>query len=95
MYDRSAPDYSTPAPDSLIFPSRSGGDAHTVTQHVTRRAGGAFRIGERYVTCTCKAGRYRAFIGRRAFPGCWAMVSARRILSIPGIPSTGYEARYR
>jgi len=83
------------APDSLTYPSRSGGDAHRISIHVTRRAGGAFRIGERYVTCDCKAGRYRAFIGRTAFPGCWAMVAARRLLSIPAIPQYGQSSRYR
>ena len=84
-----------PEPDMLVYPSRTGGDAHTVTIHLARRAGGAFDVGQRYVTCTCKAGQYRAFIGRRAFPGCWAMQAARRVVNIPAIAATGYDARYR
>ena len=68
---------------------------HDIALHLTRRAGGAFDVGERYITCSCKAGQYRAFIGRRAFPGCYAMVETRRVLGLPAIAATGYDARYR
>ena len=90
-----SPDYFRPMPDTIVYPSRTGGESHTVVIHLTRRAGGAFSIGQRYVTCDCKAGRYHSFIGRRALKGCWAMIAARRIANIPAISDAGYSAGVR
>jgi len=55
-------------PASLTYPSRTGGNAHTVKFTVARRAGIAGPAGSRYATCDCTAGRN--------FLRCWAVKDA-------------------
>ena len=56
-------------PAQLVYPSRSGGDAHTVRVTRSRRAGIAGPAGTLYATCDCVAGRV-------AFRKCWAVKDA-------------------
>jgi hypothetical protein len=56
-------------PAQLVYPSRSGGDAHTVRITRSRRAGIAGPAGTLYATCDCVAGRV-------AFRKCWAVKDA-------------------
>ena len=62
---------TTNAPATIVYPSRTGGNPHTVTLTISRRAGIAGPAGTLYATCTCDA--YAK--GVRA---CWAMHDASR-----------------
>ena len=62
----------TPAilpPAMLEYPSRTGGEPHTVRITRSRRAGIAGPAGTLYATCNCIAGRV-------AFRRCWAVKDA-------------------
>ena len=58
-----------PAPASITYPSRTGGEAHTVTFTVSRRAGLAGPAGTLYATCSCIA-------HVKGFRACWAVKAA-------------------
>ena len=79
-----------------VWPSdKPGHAAHKVTYTTTREHGGAFKVGEVYATCTCKAGHGAAlFNGPIARRGCYRLVDARRKWSLRPIAGGGYSDRY-
>ncbi len=69
----------------IQFDSRSGGAAHFVEVHTSKRAGLAGPAGTVYVTCTCVAGaNYWSNLARGIrVTGCWAMQEARLMTEAP------------
>ena len=56
-------------PAQLVYPSRTGGEPHTVRITRSRRAGLAGPAGTLYAVCDCTAHRL-------AFRKCWAVKDA-------------------